>query len=220
MKQIEKLVTSIIVASMLISCVDEKKTQAEESVHNYEKYIDSVSRVSNENLSQNWNEIENGYIARKTEAESALEDYKDRKQFDDKIQTSTVKYETFKSNYIIEAEKTRLANAKLAMRNSLFEGRDIGDDVSFSWVNKDNILKTFDHFVNTVSENKDSYSREDWDEIKMLYEALGTRKNTVEKEGLSSSDNLKIAGLKIKFAPMYTLNRMGAKAEENAEAKQ
>ncbi|MFN3641123.1 MAG: DUF6565 domain-containing protein, partial [Flavobacterium sp.] len=93
-------------------------------------------------------------------------------------------------------------------------------DVSFSWVNKDNILKTFDHFVNTVYENKDSYSREDWDEIKMLYEALGTRKNTVEKEGLSSSDNLKIAGLKIKFAPMYTLNRMGAKAEENAEAKQ
>ncbi|MFN3756377.1 MAG: hypothetical protein ACK4RM_05445 [Flavobacterium sp.] len=220
MKQIEKLVTSIIVASMLISCVDEKKTQAEEAVHNYEKYIDSVSRVSNENLSQNWNEIENGYIARKTEAESALEDYKDRKQLDDKIQTSTVKYEDFKSNYILEAEKTRLANLKIAKRNALFDGREIGDDVSFSWVNKDNILKTFDHFVNTVYENKDSYSREDWDEIKMLYEALGTRKNTVEKEGLSSSDNLKIAGLKIKFAPMYTLNRMGAKAEENAEAKQ
>jgi hypothetical protein len=52
-----------------------------------------------------------------------------------------------------------------------------------------------------------------------LYEALDSRKNTVEKEGLTAEDNRKIAGLKIKFAPMYTVNRMGAKAEENKEAK-
>jgi hypothetical protein len=67
--------------------------------------------------------------------------------------------------------------------------------------------------------NKDSYSREDWDEIKLMYEALDSRKNTVEKEGLTGEDNRKIAGLKLKFAPMYTLNRMGAKSEETAAAK-
>jgi hypothetical protein len=39
------------------------------------------------------------------------------------------------------------------------------------------------------------YTREDWDEIKVLYEALDTRKNTVEKD-LASSDNMKIAGKK------------------------
>jgi hypothetical protein len=53
-----------------------------------------------------------------------------------------------------------------------------------------------------------------------MYEALDSRKNTVEKEGLTSSDNRKIAGLKLKFAPMYTLNRMGAKSEEMEKAKQ
>lgn len=47
-----------------------------------------------------------------------------------------------------------------------------------------------------------------------------TQENTVENEGLTSSDDMKIAGLKLKFAPMYTVNRMGAKSEENAEAKQ
>jgi len=52
-----------------------------------------------------------------------------------------------------------------------------------------------------------------------MYEALDSRKNTVEKEGLTSEDNRKIAGLKLKFAPMYTLNRMGAKSEENKAAK-
>jgi len=73
--------------------------------------------------------------------------------------------------------------------------------------------------VHTVEDNKDSYSREDWDEIKMMYEALDSRKNTVEKEGLSSEGNRKIAGLKLKFAPMYTVNRMGAKSEEMDAAK-
>lgn len=104
-------------------------------------------------------------------------------------------------------------------RKTFFDGKEIGDDMNFDWVNKDNIVSVYDLFVTTASKNKDSYSREDWDEIKLMYEALDTRKNTVEKEGLTSSDNLKIAKLKLKFAPMYTLNRMGAKSEENAEAK-
>jgi hypothetical protein len=43
-----------------------------------------------------------------------------------------------------------------------------------------------------VQANKDKYSREDWDEIKLMYEALDSRKNTVEKEGLSSEDNRKL----------------------------
>ena len=90
----------------------------------------------------------------------------------------------------------------------------------FAWVYNDYILSVYDKFVNTVSDNKDAYSREDWDEIKLMYEALDSRKNTVEKEGLSSKDNLKIAGLKIRFSSIYTSNRMGAKAEENEEAKE
>jgi hypothetical protein len=220
MKKLKSILVLSLISAALFSCADEKKTQAEKAVNNYVTYIDSVSNVAAADASENWNDIENGYIAKKTEAESVLEDYQNRAELDAKVEASTLKYEEFKANYALEIEKERAAKARIAMRSSLFGGQEIGDDLSFSWVNKDNILKTYDTFVTTVSNNKDSYSREDWDEIKMLYEALDTRKNTVEKEGLSSSDNLKIASLKVKFAPMYTLNRMGAKAEENAEAKQ
>ena len=45
-------------------------------------------------------------------------------------------------------------------------------------------------------------------------------KTPLKMKDLTSSDNRKIAGLKLKFAPMYTLNRMGAKSEENTKAKQ
>jgi hypothetical protein len=85
-------------------------------------------------------------------------------------------------------------------------------------VNKDNILSVYRQFIHTAEDNKDNYSREDWDEVKLMYEALDSRKHCW-KEGLSS-DNKEIAGLKFKFGPMLKVNRMGAKSEEMKEAKQ
>lgn len=91
--------------------------------------------------------------------------------------------------------------------------------MNFSWVNKDNILRVYNDFYNEFEKNKNTYSREDFDEIKAMYEALDAHKNTVEKEGLTSKDNRKIAEIKFKFAPKFKWERMGAKAEENADAK-
>jgi hypothetical protein len=44
--------------------------------------------------------------------------------------------------------------------------------MNFAWVNKDNIHNVYQQFVHTVEDNKDKYTREDWDEIKLMYEAL------------------------------------------------
>jgi hypothetical protein len=82
----------------------------------------------------------------------------------------------------------------------LFGEGKIGDDMNFDWVNATNILGVYDQFVNTVKDNKDNYSREDWDEIKLMYEALIAEKIRLKKRGLSSSDNGKIASLKLTFA--------------------
>jgi len=111
------------------------------------------------------------------------------------------------------------ATGKQAIRDAYFGAGKIGEDMSFAWVNKDNILKVYNDFYNEFDKNKDNYSREDFDEVKALYEALDSRKNTVENEGLSSKDNRKIAELKLKFGPKFKWNRMGAKADENADAK-
>ncbi len=220
MKNLKSLFVASIVAATFVSCADEKKTQAEKAVNNYTAYIDSVSNVASEDLAEKWDDVENAYIAKKIEAESALENLEDRAELDRKLDESSAKYEEFKANLIAEKQKMEAANYKAKVRSSLFVGQQIGDDMNFDWVNKDNILQTFETFVNTASDNKDNYSREEWDEIKLLWEALNTRKNTVEKEGLSSSDNLKIAGLKTRFATFFKINRMSAKSTENAEAKE
>ena len=106
------------------------------------------------------------------------------------------------------------------MRDRLFGAGKIGNDMSFAWVNKDNILNVYDTFFQAYKDNKGDFSREDYDEIKLMYEALDNRKNTVEKEGLSAEDNGKIASIKFKFGPMFKLNRVGAKSRETSEAKE
>lgn len=220
MKNLKSLIAASVVAVTFGSCTDEKKTQAEKAVNNYTAYIDSVSTVASDNLAEKWDDVESAYIAKKIEAETALENLEDRMELDQKLEAGSKKYEEFKANLIAEKQKMEAAKAKATMRSVLFGGQEVGDDMNFSWVNKNNILKTYETFVNTASENKDKYSREDWDEIKLLYEALDTRKNEVEKDGISTADNLKIAGLKTRFATFFKLNRITAKSNENTQAKQ
>ncbi|REH02032.1 hypothetical protein [Flavobacterium aquicola] len=213
--------TFVIAASVLAfsSCKDEKQEKAEKSLHAYSNYVDSINSVEHQKAVENWAAIESDYARLKSEAEISLANATDKTKLQDSLNTASIRFEEFKNDVLAEKEKASENDSKTSKYKTLFGPDYVSDDMKFNWVNKDNILSVYDNFVTTVQKNKDSYSREDWDEIKIVYEALDSRKNTVEKEGLSSHDNNKIAGLKLKFAPMYTVNRMGAKSEENAEAK-
>lgn len=218
MKNIQILSGIALVALCLTSCKDEKQEKAQKTIDAYVTYVDSVKNVKADDLKADWKNVDAEYDRRAENAQLALADIKDNTAETEKINASKVKYEEFKKE-MTAVFAPPAPSPKQQLRNALFGEGKIGDDMSFSWVNAQNIHSVYQQFVHTVENNKDSYSREDWDEIKLLYEALDSRKNTVEKEGLSSEDNRKIAGLKVKFAPMYTLNRMGAKSEENREAK-
>jgi len=220
MKKRNLLLGLALVALVFTSCKDEKVKAAEESVDTYVVYVDSIGNIEATEVKANWQAIDDSYQIRVTEAEMALENLKEREAAQARIDASKAKYEALKAQMEAELQAQAALNTKQALRNAMFgEGR-VGDDMNFDWVNKDNILAVYQQFVDTAEANKDNYSREDWDEIKLMYEALDSRKNTVEKEGLSSADNKKIAGLKLKFAPMLTLKRMSAKTSEMKEAKQ
>ena len=219
-----KLVLGLAVMTIgFASCKDEKTEQAEKKIDSYVMYVDSVGTVAEADAEANWKAIESSYDMRIVEAEAAIADIKDNTAEQARIDASKAKYEALKNKMEAKqmaAEAAAEPSSKQKIRNALFGAGKIGDDMNFSWVNAANIHNVYQQFVHTVEDNKDTYSREDWDEVKAMYEALDSRKNTVEKEGLSSEDNRKIAGLKIKFAPMYTMNRMGAKTEEMNKAKQ
>lgn len=228
MKNRNLLLGVAVIALAFTSCKDEKSTEAEKKVDTYVVYVDSIGNVAEADAKTNWDAIDASYQMRISEAEAALENLKDKEKAQERIDASKAKYEALKAkmqadmNAVKEevATTSTTMNSKQKLRNALFGQGKIGDDMNFNWVNKDNIHAVYQQFIHTAEDNKDSYSREDWDEIKLMYEALDSRKNTVEKEGLSSEDNRKIAGLKFKFAPMLKVNRMGAKSEEMKEAKQ
>ncbi|MCD0471268.1 DUF6565 domain-containing protein [Flavobacterium sp. JAS] len=218
MKNMPLLSGIALIILSFTSCKDEKQEKAQKTVDSYVAYVDSVKNIAADDLKADWKAVDAEYDKKAQEAELALADIKDNSVATDKVNTTKVKYEEFKKE-MTTVLAPPAPSPKQQLRNALFGEGKIGDDMSFAWVNAQNIHSVYQQFVHTVENNKDRYSREDWDEIKLMYEALDSRKNTVEKEGLTAEDNRKIAGLKLKFAPMYTLNRMGAKSEETAAAK-
>lgn len=216
------------IALGLTSCKNEKETKAQKNVDNYVVFVDSLGNLESATAKQNWQSIDETYQMRTTEAETGLADLKENKDAQAKIDASKAKYEMLKTKYEAELQKEMTdkqkmetnANPNQLLRDRLFGAGKLGEDMSFAWVNKDNILNVYDNFFKSYKDNKGNFSREDYDEIKLMYEALDTRKNTVEKEGLSSEDNGKIASIKFKFSPMFKVNRIGAKSRENTEAKE
>lgn len=203
------------IAVTLASCKNEEQKMADEKVEQFKVFVDSISDIAMDKATVNWVNIQNEYEHSKNEAKQTLAKLDNKVNLDSILKKADSKYEIFKAKVIAKRDIMLRQN----FRNSFFTEK-VSEDMKFEWVNKDNIVTVYEHFVATVDQNKSVYSREDWDEIKLIYEALDNRKNAVEKEGLSTKDNIKIAGLKIKFTTIYQINRATAKYRENAEAKQ
>jgi hypothetical protein len=206
----------------LVSCKNKELEITDKKIASLESYVDSIEAINIEETEINWDRISSDFDRKNLESSDAVskltEDVKYNSQA--KIDSINARYVIVKTTIETKAAKKQVINPNQLLRDRFFGAGKIGEDMNFSWVNKDNILSTYQSFFDTYKANKSDFSREDYDEVKLMYEALDTRKNKVEKEGLSSSDNTKIASIKFKFAPMFKVNRIGAKARENEEAKE
>ncbi len=205
-----------------VSCKNnDAEKAADERIAALESYVDSLENVKTEDAEANWEQIAADYDRRTAESNEAIatlgDDIKPRNQA--RLDSINARYFVIRTT-VEEAKVPVKVNPNQALRDTFFGAGKLGEDMNFSWVNKDNALETYETFFDAYKNNKENFTREDYDEVKLIYEALDSRKNTVEKEGLSSEDNTKIASIKFKFAPMFKMNRVGAKARENEEAKE
>jgi len=227
MKSFKLVLGAAAIAAGFASCKDEAKVTAEKNVDHYVVYVDSVNGLDAAERAANWEAIEAGYQARVAEAEAALAALENDAKAQERINETKSKYEGVKTAAEADAKAKAEAAAAAAtpatpatLADAFFgPGNVVGNDMKFAWVNKSNILSVYQKFVDNFNANKDSYTRQDFDKIKAWYEALDSRKNTVEKEGLASEDNRKIAALKLEFAPKFKWERMTAKSDENKAAK-
>lgn len=230
-KNVLKVGLLSMILVIMISCVSKEKELADKRINELESFVDSLKMVTAEQRQANWEEIVADYDAKHASANEALLNLEetDKMTSQEKVNASNAKYDELKVTIISknETEPAFIKNltpqknsASQVLRDKIFGAGKINSDLNFTWVNKTNILSVYNTFFNSYKKNKDSFSREDYDEIKLMFEALDSRKNTVEKEGLSSEDNMKISSIKMKFSPMFKVNRVGAKSRENKESKE
>lgn len=212
---------------VLVSCKDKRQQLVENRIDKIEHFVDSLKTLDVEEMAQNWEAIDGTFQNQSEEIDSLTDELPDEKKEVYKYRLNTVTTKYFDIRTVVVKDTVVIEKPVLAgsldyqkLRDQLFGAGVLGKDMNFNWVNKSNILSVYQKFFDSFKINKDKYTREDFDEIKLMYEALDTRKNTVEKEGLSSEDNSKIAAIKFRFAPMFKLNRIVAKSEENQEAKE
>ena len=219
------MMTAALLMTGFAACTNSGSKTAKQDAASLTQYVDSVESLPPVYTVENWTTIDNGYQERALRAEKTMAEL----EADDKAkaQASKDKYAALKASYEVKL-KEKEAEAKIALttpdyrqvlRNRLFGEGKIGADMKFAFVTAENIHDVYKNFVNAVEDNKDAYTREDWDEIKVLYEALDVRKNAVEKD-LATADNIKIARLKVRFAAVKATHRGGTKAAENEKAKQ
>lgn len=222
MKTINTLMATAVLLSSLVAC-ETANTESRKNADMVVVYVDSIQNLTPEYSNEYWSNLDKGYQKRIIIVENDMDKLDEETKA--KLEASKAKYNALKASYennIMEKEQQMAATTndyKTNLRNVLFGEGAIGTDMAFNYVTSSNLHDVYQKFVSTVQDNKDIYSQEDWDEIKVLWEALGTRKNAVEKD-VPKGDNTKIAGLKIKFGAIKATNRPGTKGKENREAKE
>ena len=224
MKKIQLVLGAALMAAGFAACSN-SNDPAKADVVILSQYVDSVVNLKPVYTMENWMTIDNGFQSRALNAEKNMASL----AAEDKAaaEASKAKYAELKAKYEAKLKEAETAakhaaatpDYRLMLRNKLFGEGVVGADMKFGFVTAKNIKDVYEKFVGTVTDNKNNYTREDWDEIKVLYEGLDNRKNEIEKE-LTGKDNMRIAGLKIKFATMKALRRTSEKVEENTKSKQ
>jgi hypothetical protein len=221
MRTIYLVLGTAVAISGFVACNNSEKEAAKQDAAGLTQFVDSVATLTPVYTQENWTTIDNAYQERAMKAESKLATLEEEDKA--RAEASKVKYAALKDTYVAKIkereEAAKIPDYRQTLRASLFGEGKVGNDMQFRFVTGNNILSFYQGFVDKIAENKKNYTREDWDEIKVLYEALDTRKNEVEKD-LSTSDNMKIAGLKIKFASIIATHRVTAKLRESAASKE
>lgn len=213
-----------VVGASMTSCKNEEQKMSEKTVDMQTTYVDSVASISAEDASANWAAIDAAYQQRTMDAEAALANASDKEKAQEKIDKSKAKYEELKAK--VEAamppaptmDTTAVAGTtpdasgdtkSQALRDGLFGPGKLNRDLNFAWVTKDNILGVYERLAVSFDQNRKNYDNADTDAVKAMYRALNDRKDILDKEGkgLDTKDNLKIAAIKTKLAPVLTLDQ-------------
>ncbi len=219
-----KIIIATFAIVALVACKNANSNQElTAQVENLQKWIDSVKTANSVYDSASWVALEGQYTAASANLTANQANLKDEEKA--KLEASQKSWEDYKTEYIVkmtEAKQAQLvqntgynAEAKVIFAKTIFGEVAMANELDFSWVNASNILSTYNGFYEKFKANRETYNVDELAYVKSLYEALDSRKNEVEKEKeFKTSDNMKIAQTKVKFATLFSIAKVGAKSED------
>lgn len=218
-----KVIIAAFAVVALVACNNANKDQERMAqVENLQRWIDSVKAANTAYDSSTWVALDGEYNAASASLTADQSDLKEEEKA--KLEASQKSWEEYKAAYIAKMNESKASTttesmgfndeAKMKVAKNIFGEVAMTSAMDFSWVNASNILSTYNGFYERFKANQDTYNADELDYIKALYEALDARKNEVEKEkAFKGSDNVKIAQTKVKFASLFSTDKVGAKSD-------
>lgn len=190
-------------------CSDHGKEKTKKSINDFKVYVKEHKDATANYMDQKWEDMEKEYDMRKAELDKHVDkmDQEMKSSYDETV----ADWQAFKADYQMK-RKEKEERAKVETLKASVVPADIHTDLSN--VDGKNIVSVFEHFVNTVDNQKEIYSKEEWVHINDYWKSLKDVADRLdEAKQISKDDNKKLTGLKIKYMAIKTMNKPFAGSE-------
>lgn len=155
-----------------------------------------------------WDKLEAEY----NEKKAKLDTTKLATELRETYRETEADWEAFKTEYKVKAEeKTKVAETDAFRTTLAIQG--VRPD--YTDLSNTNILAEYEHFVNVVKTNKDTYTKEQWLVVNNSWKALQGRKKEIDNN-INAKDNGKIMKLQVEYTAIKAVNRPFAEGEANS----
>ncbi len=200
---------SLLTTFLITSCSDSEKENTRKSLNEFKAYVKEHKDATANYMDQKWEDIEKEYDEKRVELDKKAD--KMDQEMKDSYQATVNDWEAFKADYLNkQQEKEDMAKAEKL--KATIVPSDIHTDLSN--VNEKNIVSVFEHFVNTVDNQKEMYSKEEWININNYWKSLNDISARLDDEQkITKADNRKLDGQRIKYGAIKALNKPFAESE-------
>ncbi|MES2559390.1 MAG: hypothetical protein V4590_06595 [Bacteroidota bacterium] len=196
---------------LLTYCTNQGKEKTRESLTEFKAYVKEHKDATANYVDQKWEDLEKEYNQKKAELDKDLD--KMDQEMKDSYRAAEADWEAFKTEYLLK-QKEKEEQAKAEQFKATILPPEISTD--FSNINGKNIAPVLEHFVNTVDNKKETYSKEEWININNYWKSLNDLAGRLdENHQVTREDSRKMDGLRIKYMAIKALNKPFAESEHN-----
>lgn len=193
----------------LTYCTNQGKDQSRKSLTDFKAYVKEHKDASARYMNDKWDDIEKEYDEKKSVIDKDINDMDEEMKAS--YEATLADWESFKADYQ-QNQKEKAEQARAEQFKAAIVPKDVNTNLSN--VTGKNIADVFEHFVNTVDNKKELYSKEEWININDYWKRLNNLSARLDEERkITREDSRKMDGIRIKYMAIKTLNKPFAESD-------